>query len=79
MILLRRGQDAAESETWIRLENGAVLEQSRNPRFKAARQTVCEKGALPFTASCRTPCPIKYLYCPATGSLYMLVKSASGT
>ena len=51
MILLRRGQDAAESETWIRLENGAVLEQSRNPRFKAARQTVCEKGALLLTAA----------------------------
>ena len=55
--MLRRGQDAAESETWIRLENGAVLEQSRNPRFKAARQTVCEKGALLLTAaSCRAQC-----------------------
>ena len=54
MILLRRGQDAAQAETWIRLENGALLHQSKNPRYAAGRQTVCEPGeatlALPHHA-----------------------------
>ena len=44
MILLRRGQDAAQAETWIRLENGALLHQSKNLHYAAGRQTVCEPG-----------------------------------
>lgn len=49
--MLRKGQGAEEAETWIRLENGAVLHQSKNPSFAAGRQTVCEPGALPRQAS----------------------------
>ena len=53
MVLLRRGQDAAQAETWIRLENGALLHQSKNPRYAAGRQTVCEPGdSLPRCLLC---------------------------
>ena len=54
MILLRRGQDAAQAETWIRLENGALLHQSKNPRYAAGRQTVCEPGEAKL-AACDAP------------------------
>ena len=54
MILLRRGQDAAQAETWIRLENGALLHQSKNPRYAAGRQTVCEPGEATL-AACDAP------------------------
>ena len=56
MVLLRRGQDAAQAETWIRLENGALLHQSKNPRYAAGRQTMCEPGeALARHLRCSPP------------------------
>ena len=44
VILLKAGQEAHEAETWIRLENGARVDQSKNPKFAKALQTVCEPG-----------------------------------
>lgn len=44
MILLKAGQEAHEAETWIRLENGARVDQSKNLKFAKALQTVCEPG-----------------------------------
>ena len=45
MIVLRQGQDAAEAETWIRLENGARVDQAPDPAYRSGLQTVCEAGA----------------------------------
>ena len=50
VIVLRQGQDAAQAETWIRLENGARVDQEPDLAYRSALQTVCEAGAglLPF-------------------------------
>ena len=47
VLLLKAGQAAHEAETWIRLENGARVDQSKNPKFASALQTICEPGASP--------------------------------
>ncbi len=48
VILLKAGQAAHEAETWIRLENGARVDQSKNPKFASALQTICEPGMSPL-------------------------------
>lgn len=48
VILLKAGQPAHEAETWIRLENGARVDQSKNPKYGLAKQTVCEAGTLTY-------------------------------
>ncbi|CAL8463973.1 g3508 [Coccomyxa elongata] len=58
VILLKAGQAAHEAETWIRLENGARVDQSKNPKFASALQTICEPGdgyceEFPFAPTCR--------------------------
>ena len=45
VIVLRQGQDAAQAETWIRLENGARVDQEPDLAYRSAAQTVCEAGA----------------------------------
>ena len=45
VVLLRAGQEPSQAETWIRLENGARVDQSPNPQYKRAAQRVCEAGA----------------------------------
>lgn len=45
VVLLRAGQEPSQAETWIRLENGARVDQSPNPRYQKAAQHVCEAGA----------------------------------
>lgn len=56
MVLLKAGQEAHEAETWIRLENGARVDQSKNPKFAKALQTVCEAGTPPLHAPGRPVC-----------------------
>ncbi|KAK9918079.1 hypothetical protein WJX75_001042 [Coccomyxa subellipsoidea] len=58
VVLLKAGQEAHEAETWIRLENGARVDQSKNPKFAKALQTVCEAGEgyceeFPFAPTCK--------------------------
>ena len=44
VLLLRSGEEPDQADTWIRLENGARVDQSVNPRYKKAAQSVCEAG-----------------------------------
>ncbi len=52
VVLLRAGQEPSQAETWVRLENGARVDQSANPHFRKAAQTVCEAGARSSFALC---------------------------